>query len=194
MELLSGIVADGVIDIEEFRILDQWLMWNRDLSREFPFNVLVTQLCKILEDGFGVQDLERLQDLALEILHPESLGRMDLDAISETPLTQPPPRICFSGRQFVFTGNFYFGKKAQCERATSDQGGTFKDTVTHATDYVVVGGKGSPDWIHGNYGSKIEKAVSNIRNGATTAVISEAHWFDVLRVAATKAKPVLQSK
>jgi DNA polymerase-3 subunit epsilon len=181
MDLLSGIVADGVIDADEFRLLDQWLMQNSDLTREFPFNVLATQLSTILEGGrIELEELERLREVVLQILHPKSLGCIDLSTVKETPITQPPPRISFAGKMFVFTGRFYFGEKSQCARATTDKGGICKGSVTRATDYVVVGGKGSPEWIYGNYGSKIAQAVENIRNGCTTAILSEEHWVAAL--------------
>lgn len=181
MELLSGIVADGVIDTEEFRVLDEWLMQNSNLSREYPFNVLVTHLSRILEDGrVETKELEQLREVVLQILHPESLGSIDLATVKQTPLTQPPPRVSFAGRIFVFTGNFEFGEKSECERATIDKGGICKPNVTRATDYVVVGGKGSPEWVYGNYGTKIEKAVERIRNGCTTAIVSESHWVAAL--------------
>jgi len=133
--------------------------------------------------------------LTLEILHPESLGRLDLSTISKTPLTQPPPQIRFSGREFVLTGNFYFGKKAECQRATSHCGGICKDTVTLATDYVVVGGKGSQFWIYGKYGSKIQKAITNIRDGATTAIVSEETWFNAISpIESRDHVPALESR
>jgi hypothetical protein len=195
MDLLSGIVADGTIDIDEFRILDTWLMRNSDLSGEFPFNVLATQLSKILEDG-GVQfeELQRLQDLVLQILHPQSLGFIDLSAVQDTPLTQPAPRISFPGKIFVFTGEFYFGGRPECEQATTERGAICKPTITRKTDYLVVGGQGSQDWICGSYGTKIEKAVANVRNGSTTAIISEAHWVSALYDASsTISVPARQS-
>ncbi len=181
LELLSSIVADGVIDTEEFRVLDEWLMQNNDLSREYPFNILVTHLSKILECGcVEVEELERLRETVLQILHPESLGRIDLSTVNGTPLTQPPPRVSFTGKVFVFTGNFVFGEKSECERATKDKGGICKQNVTRATDYVVVGRNGSPEWAYGNYGTKVEKTVDNIRHGSTTAILSETHWVAAL--------------
>lgn len=177
MDLLAGIVADDVVNAEEFRVLDQWLMVNGDLSCEYPFNVLARQLSTMSARGpLDVAQLRRLHEVALQILHPRSLGLIDLSTVEETPITQPPPIVSFAGKVFVFTGNFYFGEKSECEQAVIIHGGTTKKGVTRATDYVVVGGKGSPEWSRGSFGSKIEKAVINIRAGCLTAIISEAHW------------------
>jgi NAD-dependent DNA ligase len=181
MDLLGGIVADGVVTAEEFRILDQWLMQNSDLTREFPFNILARQLSEILADGrVEIAEFEKLHEVILQILHPLSLGCIDLSKVKETPMTQPPPHITFAERAFVFTGNFYFGEKSACEKATTSRGGLCKRSVTRATDYIVVGGKGSADWIYGSYGSKIEKAIDNVRSGCGTAIISEARWAQAL--------------
>jgi DNA polymerase-3 subunit epsilon len=181
IQLLSGIVSDGHVDMDEFRLLDGWLIQNSDFCNEYPFNILVTRLADILADGHIDQtELERLREVILQIIHPQSLGSIDLDRLQQTPLTQPPPTIQFSGKIFVFTGNFDFGEKGDCERATTSRGGVCKKTVTRATDYVVVGAQGSPEWVCGHYGTKIEKAVMNIRSGRPTAVVSEAQWSAAL--------------
>jgi hypothetical protein len=180
-ELLAGIVADGAIDAEGFRTLDQWLLYNVDLADEHPFNLLISQLGEILLSGTAtVHGLAKLHEIALQILHPQSLGCIDVSCVEATPMTQPPPVVEFTGKLFVFTGNFYFGEKAICERATMERGGLCKGNVTRATHYVVVGGKGSPEWLYGCFGSKIEKAIANVRSGFPTAVISEAHWAHAL--------------
>lgn len=181
MDLLSGIVADGTVSAEEFRILDQWMMRNSDLTREFPFNILARQLSEILANGcVEIVELEKLREVVLQVLHPQSLGRIDLSGVKATPMTQPPPRIFFGEKSFVFTGNFFFGEKSECEKATTSRGGVCKSAVTRTTDYVVVGGKGSGAWIYGSYGSKVEKAIDNVRNGCGTAIVSEAHWVGAL--------------
>lgn len=178
MALLSVIIADGVIDDEEVRSLDAWMMGNVSLSREFPFNVLATQLSRVLGNGCpNMRELSHLMDLARQILHPASLGTIDLRTVEDTPLTQPPPAVLFPAQTFVFTGEFLFGEKSECERVTTDLGGIRKAGVTKATDYVVAGALGSGEWIHGCYGTKIQKAIENIRGGSTTSIISEAHWF-----------------
>jgi hypothetical protein len=181
IDLLSAIVSDDTIDLDEFRLLDEWLMQNSQLCNEYPFNVLVTRLSEILGDGHIDQsELEGLRELVMQIIHPDSLGSIELDSLNETPLTQPPPTIRFQGKIFVFTGEFEFGEKSICEGVTASFGSICRKNVTRATDYVVVGAKGSPDWVCGHYGTKIEKAVANLRDGCTTAVVSEAHWAAAL--------------
>jgi DNA polymerase-3 subunit epsilon len=181
MEVLSDIVSDGVITEEEARDLDRWLTRNGDLTHVWPINILASRLGTIMADGIIEQsELDDLREAVLQITHPESLSRVDLTSVKDVPFTQPPPRVVFQGRTFVFTGRFLFGARAKCEQAVEDRGGVCKADVTRATDYLVVGALKSEDWIRSSHGRKIRKLIENVRSGCHGAVISEEQWADAV--------------
>jgi DNA ligase (NAD+) len=101
----------------------------------------------------------------------------------ESPFDQPPPKVIFKGKSFLFTGQFTFGSRKECQKAVASVGGISSDQkqVNHLIDYLVVGSAGSKAWSKGSYGNKIESAVLSRRQHGTPSVISEEHWVAALK-------------
>ena len=93
-------------------------------------------------------------------------------------LCDPAPKVIFKDRIFVFTGNFYSATRRQCEIETTIRNGIHKKAVGQKTAYLVIGGKGSNDWMHATWGRKIETAQRLKEDGFKIAIISEEHWLD----------------
>ena len=92
------------------------------------------------------------------------------------PLDDPAPSIVFEGRRFVFTGDFAFGDRAACEQAVIERGGEIAKNLSKRVAYVVIGEHGSDDWKHGNFGTKVAKAMQLRDDGAAVAIVTERHW------------------
>lgn len=107
----------------------------------------------------------------------------DFGQRTEDFLTQPSPEIVFQNRVFVFTGTFAYGKKRRCWESVASRGGVCEDVVTHRMNYLVVGSLGSPAWVHGHYGNKIEAARAMWREGLQIDVVSEETWVRALKAA-----------
>ena len=101
----------------------------------------------------------------------------------DSPFDQPPPRVIFKGKSFLFTGQFAFGSRKECQNAVALHGGIASDQkqVSHLIDYLVVGLEGSKAWSKGSYGNKIESAILARRQHGTPAIISEMHWVAALK-------------
>jgi len=101
----------------------------------------------------------------------------------ESPFDQPQPKVIFKDKTFLFTGNFAFGSRKECQKAVSMRGGipTDQKQVGHTIDYLVVGSEGSKDWSKGDYGNKIESAILARRQHGTPAIIQEEHWVEALK-------------
>jgi hypothetical protein len=46
--------------------------------------------------------------------------------------------------------------------------------------YLIVGGLGSPEWKHGSFGTKIEKAMQYKRQGLGIMIVHEDNWAQSL--------------
>lgn len=67
-----------------------------------------------------------------------------------------------TGMRFVLTGIFTLMPKSEIVDYIETHGGKVTSAVSGVTNYLIVGSEPEPAWKHGNYGSKIEKALSLI--------------------------------
>ena len=87
----------------------------------------------------------------------------------------------FDSQVVCLTGDFDYGSKGKVTSYIESHGGTMSSSVTRKTTVVLVGNKGSDAWSHGNYGTKVEKAIERretrddiiIHRLAADAVIDE---------------------
>ena len=178
--LAKGVLADGVVNEPEADFIRQWVQAHPDAVEQWPVNVLQERLCRIYADG-RVDETER--DLA-ELLSALVGGRAGIivgeDAATDLPVDQPPPQFIWPGSIFVFTGQFAFGPRAECERYVARLGGVCEPSITKRTNYLVIGTFGSRDWVHTPFGRKIEKAVEYRNAGHSLAIVNEDHWASAL--------------
>jgi hypothetical protein len=93
-------------------------------------------------------------------------------------------QIQFDGESFCFTGTLSELKRTQAERLVRARGGYTMSIVGMDLDYLVVGSIPSPGWKHGNYGTKIEKALTLAKeNNGKPIILQEADFME--SVAAT---------
>lgn len=78
------------------------------------------------------------------------------------------------------TGNFVYAPKSACEEAVVKRGGFVKASVSKKVRYLVVGSLGSPEWKHGSYGTKIERAMQLKRDGGLILLVKEDAWAAAL--------------
>jgi DNA polymerase III epsilon subunit-like protein len=179
--LAKGVIADGVVTEPEFGLLVSWLEANPEAAACYPGNVLSRRIERILADGRV--DPDELEDIAavLRELTGASQGEIRGANLSATlPLDAPQPKIEFTGRRFVLTGQFAYGPRSVCEREVLARGGEVAKTTNRRTDYLVIGTIASPNWYHTSHGRKIEEAVRLREEGYRVAIIAEEHWATAL--------------
>ncbi len=93
-----------------------------------------------------------------------------------SPFDEPLPEIILRGRIFCFTGNFDFGPRKKCQDAVTSRGGLVSREVTRSIDVLVVGNDANPQWSHGSYGNKIEKAMLLKLQTGKPFIIPELYW------------------
>jgi NAD-dependent DNA ligase len=177
--IVQGLMADGVLNDQEILSLKRWLDGAQNVSLSWPGTVIHAQVQAVLADGFVTAD-ERAH--LVSTLGQLLGGKLDEVAeasfVSELPIDQLHG-LELVGKQFCFTGDFVFGPRKTCEDAAVRRGGLISG-VTKKLDYLVVGGLGSPEWKHGSFGTKIEKAMQHKQTGVPLFIVHEDTWASAL--------------
>lgn len=174
--IVQGVLADGQLHDGEVEFLQRWLLENENAATSWPGNVLAARIRSALADGHISPD-ERTQ--LMQTLQALVGGTLE-DLASSTHVSQlaldEVPGIHFPARTFCFTGDFAFGPRGRCAAETERVGGLVLGSVSKKLHYLVVGGLGSPEWKHGSFGTKIEKAMQHKATGTQILVIHEDLW------------------
>ncbi|MDA3934940.1 MAG: BRCT domain-containing protein [Gammaproteobacteria bacterium] len=174
--LSKGLMADGKVDQLEAEVLLTWLIQSRAASENPIIHNLYERVHKMLSDN--VLDDEESKELMV-LLSSISSDQSEIGEIAKTstlPLCSPAPQIEFIENNFLFTGTFAFGTRAQCIAAVESLGGKAAKTVTKSVNYLVLGSYVTDSWAHENFGRKIEKAMEYRSSGVPLAIVSEEHW------------------
>lgn len=86
-----------------------------------------------------------------------------------------------NGQRIVFTGNFQTSPRRLLEEALADFGVIIGKSVTGKTDYLIVGGECSRDWIELNRGLKLRKALELRQTNSSPRFISEAQLIRLMK-------------
>lgn len=167
---IAGLLADNELEINEIIHLKQQLDYLVDDEKEdFYFSKIYTLVTQIWEDGvitkYEQQDLYALLN---EFLNPVA---------SNCSINKS---IIFENNIFCLSGNFEYGSKSDVENIITQRGGICKNSVTLKTTYLIVGGSGSESWRMGNFGTKVEKALSLQDKGSAIEIIKESDFFEAL--------------
>ncbi len=93
--------------------------------------------------------------------------------------------ICSLAPVFRFTGASKNGPRKELEQIIANNGGIFKNTVTKATDYLIVGNDGNPCWAFSCYGRKVEKAIELRKSGSNMLIVHEDDFWKALSTPGT---------
>lgn len=89
--------------------------------------------------------------------------------------------IDFENQYFVLSGEFEHGEKKDITNLIVNKGGNCSDKINSKTNYLIVGGKGSKAWIHGEGGgTKVEKALEMKAKGKDIKIITEEKFFEII--------------
>lgn len=162
---LLGITSDGILTSEEVIGLKQWMDDNKNLEGNYPFDVVMQSLDRVLEDGIiDSTELNYLQSIYSKFTAPvENAEHEEIRSLE--------------GVHCCLTGEFNYGDRKEVERFITEHGGICDNNVKKATDYVIVGSRGSDAWKQGNYGSKIKKAIELKEKGNKINIIEENDFF-----------------
>ncbi|MCR4749320.1 MAG: BRCT domain-containing protein [Lachnospiraceae bacterium] len=97
-------------------------------------------------------------------------------------------------RDVVVTGDFDFGSRQDVYSFIENAGGIIDNNVKKATDFVVVGCKGSDAWKTGNYGGKIQKAIELKDKGEHIEIVKENDFIEAVKHIMEVGEPEITEK
>lgn len=177
--IAQGMLCDEHLSDQEVRFLSDWLESNSAIATAWPGDVIHERIKSVLSDGvvtaaertYLVDTLTQLIGGNLDQLanstHVSGLAFDDIE------------HIVFAGSRFCLTGDFVYAPREVCATAIEKRGGVV-GSVTKKLNYLVVGGLGSPEWKHGSFGTKIERAMQYKREGLPVLVVHEDKWASSL--------------
>jgi NAD-dependent DNA ligase len=181
MGICRGMLADGAVNQTEAEFLLKWITQNVEVADTWPGNVIYPRLYEMLSDGVLDDEEEReLLDLLMTNVGSPRFSAEGMKASTALPFDDPAPRVTFHGEVFCLTGKFVGGTRRELEDAVAMRGGKCKTAPCKKTSFLVIGEIASRDWIHSNFGRKIQKAIELRDGGAGIAIIPEERFFDYL--------------
>jgi NAD-dependent DNA ligase len=181
MGMVTGMVADQELNNKEIQLLSTWLREHSEVTQRWPGYVIARKVEEVMADGVITEE-ERAHLLAV-------LTELASNDFAETGSASPEVAslpindivtVDLRDAGVCLTGEFMFGTRAACERATLRAGGMPMDTVSKKVDYLVIGTRVSPDWAHTSFGRKIQRAAELQNDGHAIEIISERRWIEVL--------------
>ena len=165
---VRNLADNGISSFEELALLYDTIASDSDLSHDTVFANLLAIMSQAMADD--VISADEQSDILIEC------RKLADPVVRDTQF-----RIDIDGRRFVLTGSFEHGSDAEIIEAVAAAGGeAHKKSPTVKDDYVVVGNLGSKRWAFGDYGTKVDKAISMQAKGKSIIVISESVLFACL--------------
>lgn len=156
--IVSDIINDSVITVEEANSLLDWMNSHSDLEGFYPYDKILNMIDNILSDG--IIDANEEHEL-LELL----------DAYINPQTTKL--KVNVNNKVICLSGEFGYGSKSEVEQLFISRGAKISNTVTKKIDILVLGEAGNVAWKYGNYGTKYEKAKQYNEKGANILVYKE---------------------
>lgn len=174
--IVQGLLADAELNDREIRYLRDWLDQADNVRLTWPGDVIYVQIQQALADG-QITPAERLHlATVLEKLVGGTLDQLPGNAHISQLAFDDVQHIEIADRSFCLTGDFAFGPRSTCEAAIERRAGRVQPGITKKLHHLVVGGLGSPEWKHGAFGTKIQKAIEYKRAGVPLLIVHEDVW------------------
>lgn len=157
-----GLVCDGIVTVEEAHGVVSFLDSNPELLEVVGVRQIYVCCIDAVEDGFISPDETRDICDAIGYIVGDSYADTGLSHVfgvgnfDEYRFNDFPTEI--EGTVICLTGTFRVSPRRILEDEIAALGATIVKTVSRKTDFIVVGGEASRDWIEMNRGTKIRKA------------------------------------
>lgn len=180
-----GIACDGVIKAREANLLVDILVKRKELLKAPGILEIYNTSLDAIEDG--IVDQAEAEEIA------RAISAIVGDSYADTGLSNAFSAAVFEeykfanfkeelvGSTIVLTGSFKTFPRSRLEDRLSWLGAKLSNAVSGYTDFLVVGGEVSRDWIEMNRGTKIRKALELRQKSATPRLVSESQLMRNLK-------------
>ena len=180
LHVIGAIISDKHLHDSEINFIYSWIKDHPSVSSAWPGNVITQQLDQILFDGLVSEDERSFLLNSLSEITAGSLQKVS-DVVEKVDFQLDDPSLIeFSSHTFCLSGNFLFGDKDRCIDEIIKRGGVVLGGVTKKLNYLIVGSLGSDQWKHGNFGTKVEKAIQYRSDGIPIKIVHEEAWTKFL--------------
>ena len=184
--MLHGIMADNKIELNEIKMLEEWLADHEHLTGAYPYDELCSLVTVVLSDGkLSIAEENMLKVFFSDFLDTKmsyNLNPMELQelrqSINISGVCAMCPQLIIPDNLFCFTGVSYKAKRSDIKAIVESKGGKFKNTVVKDTNYLIVGNGGNPCWAFSCYGRKVEQAVNLRKAGHGILIVHENDFWD----------------
>lgn len=157
-----GLVCDGKITIEEAKALHDRINLSSELHEVIGVKQIRISCADAIQDGIiSPDESQEICDAIGEVVG-DSYGDTGLSAAfgvanySEYKITDISAEIVES--EIVLTGTFRVSPRSILENKLAEYGAIVSRTVTKRTQYLIIGGEASRDWLEMNRGTKLRAA------------------------------------
>jgi len=177
----AGVICDGKVLHQEASVMLQRINQDPLLSGHAHLAKLRDTLTAALEDDL-LSD-EEAEDIRSWVARIVGDGYADtgVASIGTSPqlegMIENHAEVIFGGMCFVVTGALRMGTRKEISQAIMLLNGVVAKSITFKTNYVIVASTASRDWRATHFGTKIEKAIEYVNQGAGLRFIPE-HVFE----------------
>ena len=190
---ISGIMADGVINIKELEVFNNWLDVHNKFSNRWPYSEIAELIHNVLRDGkIDNSEHGKMMNIFGDFIEKKISDNYIDDSISdgswmksEAPVVKSVSsifenvNIVLNAKAFCFTGQANL-KRKDLREMLENSGGIFKNGVSHQIDYLVIGNKSNPAWVYATYGRKIEAVMNLKKEGYSISIINESQFVQAV--------------
>lgn len=186
--IFHGILSDNIITDDEIYQLDNWLDENSHLIGFYPYDEITSLLTSILADKIITEkEKNHLKVFFSEFIIEDPTSKIDFEEIRELKksisfagVCTTNPQITFEDKQFCFTGKSNKSGRDEIIKTIKSLNGSYVNSVSSKTHYLIYGDGGSPCWSYSCYGRKIEEAVNLRKKNNGIQIIYEADFWDAV--------------
>lgn len=173
-----GVVCDGIVTVEEANAILAKIQQNPKFLEVVGVKQIQLVCIDAVEDGI-VDDHESYSIC-------EAISMIVGDSYGDTGIAQTSGVANFNefrlndlwidleGRTVVLTGNFKEKPRSRFEERLADFGAIVTGHVSGKTDFIIIGGEASRDWIEMHRGTKMKKAQEILLKSDNPKFISES--------------------
>jgi len=180
-----GIACDGVIKAREAKSVVEIIINQQELLKVPGILEIYNTSLDAIEDD--IVDQEESEEIA------RAITAIVGDSYSDTGLSTAFGVAVFdeyrfsefndelAGSTVVFTGRFRTFPRSRLEERLSWLGANLSNSVSGNTDFLIIGGEASRDWIEMNRGTKMRKALELRQKSDTPHLVSESQLMRNLK-------------